>query len=230
MRIVQWNSHHGGKRTDGILDTAGFGRALKALDADVYCLNEVEQYDGYGNDDKVLAWAKALGPGWRGWFANLSGVLDGHGQGNAILARVADVQTPVLAAKPLYGTRVAVALVVAGVTIVSTHLDDQLQTTRLVESAQIFGWPAMAASKLAVCADWNAVPESLEMAPWRTLLKDAWIASPIKSSFNGTGNTKAHRIDAIFSRGLTPMSCSVPNTSLNNVFPSDHHPVIAEFL
>ncbi len=230
MKVCQWNSHHGGKRTDGTLDTAGFGRTLKALACDVYCLNEVEQFDGYGNDDKVAKWAAALGPEWHGWFANLSGVIDGHGQGNAILARLADVEAQLLTVKTLWGSRVAVSLVVKGVTIVSTHLDDQLQTTRLVQMAQIFGWSPLTASKLAVCGDWNAVPTALEMAPWRTLLKDAWVESPIKSSFNGTGDTKSHRIDAIFYRGLTPLSCSVPDTSLNKVFPSDHHPVIAEFL
>lgn len=229
MRIVQWNTHHGGKRTDGTLDTAGFGQAIKKLSPDVVCLNEVEQFDGYGNDDKVRTWAGILGPEWHGWFANLSGVVDGHGQGNAILARTADATAASFIAKPLFDARVAVALTVRGVVIVSTHLDDQKAENRDAEIVQLFAWdPVRLSAQLVIAADWNAAPGDLEMTPLRVFMKDAWLA-PTHTSFNGTGNTKSHRIDAIFSRGLQAVSCDVPDTSVNKIFPSDHHPVVAVF-
>lgn len=230
MKVVQWNTHHGGKRTDGTLDIIGFGHALQKLNPDVVCLNEVEQFDGYGNADQVGIWAEALGLDWHGWFANLSGVVDGHGQGNAILARTADVEATSLTVKTLYDSRVALAIRVKGVTIVSAHLDDREPKNRLVEIVQLFGWNSFAMpSKVIICADWNAVPEAIEMAPLRVFLKDAWVSAATRTSFNGTGNTRGHRIDAIFSRGLPTVSCDVPDTSVNGVFPSDHHPVIAVY-
>lgn len=229
MRIVQWNTHHGGKRTDGTLDIVGFGYALRALKPDVVCLNEVEQFDGYGMADQVGIWAEALGPDWHGWFANLSGVVDGHGQGNAILARTADVVSTSFAVKPLFDARVAIALTVKGVTVVSTHLDDQKAENRLPEIVQLFAWESVRnPAKLVICADWNALPAALEMAPLRVFMKDAWLA-PTHTSFNGTGNTKGQRIDAVFSRGIQAVLCDVPDTSVSGVFPSDHHPVVAVF-
>lgn len=229
MRLVQWNTHHGGKRTDGKLDIIGFGYALRALNPDVVCLNEVEQFDGYGNADQVGIWAEALGPEWHGWFANLSGVVDGAGQGNAILARTAEATATSFVAKPLFDARVAVSLVVRGITIISTHLDDLKADNRLAEIVQLFAWdPLRITARVVLAADFNALPEALEMAPLRVFMKDAWLA-PVHTSFNGTGNTKGHRIDAVFSRGLQAVSCDVPDTSVNSVFPSDHHPVVAVF-
>lgn len=230
MRIVQWNTHHGGKRTDGVLDIVGFGLALKTLNPDVVCLNEVEQFDGYGRADQVGIWADTLGPEWHGWFANLSGIVDGKNQGNAILARTADVDATSFVAKPLFDARVAVSLVVRGVTILSTHLDDLKAEHRIAEIVQLFAWdPLRLPAKVVLAADFNAVPEALEMAPLRVFLKDAWVSAPKRTSFNGTGNTRSHRIDAVFSRGIAPLAVDVPDTSVNTVFPSDHHPVVVEF-
>jgi endonuclease/exonuclease/phosphatase family metal-dependent hydrolase len=237
MRIVQWNTHHGGKRSDGILDTPGLGAALAKFTPDLVCLNEVEQFDGYGNHDAVGIWCTALGPGWTGVFANLSGVLGGHGQGNAILIGPGHVVTAPPRSCPLYGSRVALAVEVDHVMVVATHLDDGTdagsQAMRATEIAQLWAWdPVHTSAQLILAGDWNATPGALELAPLRILLVDAWAACAklgLASSFNGTGNTRGSRIDAVFTRKLTPRHCDVPDTRTPaGVTPSDHFPVVVD--
>lgn len=234
MRVVQWNSHHGGKRSDGTLDTAGFGQALARLQPDVVCLNEVEQFDGYGNHDAAGLMAAALGADWRAYTANQSGIVAGKGISNAILARLPDVGS-VLGVKPLFDARVALALKVRGVTIVAVHLDNEQQASRIVETCQLLAWDAVRdASPLILAGDFNAAPTSVDLAPYRYFYKDAWVVASDTgkaTAFNKSGYTKSSRIDAIFYRGVTLQGCAVPDTrpSADAAFPSDHHPVVATF-
>lgn len=239
MKICTWNSRHGGKRTDDILDTAGFGQHLAAIDADVYCLQEVEQHDGYGNDDKVAKWCAALGPEWGGAFVNLSGILSGKGQGNAILYRTGALSSLAVGSLPMYGSRCAVAVQVAGVTIISTHLDNVKQQNRVVEMVQLFAWAkSLTDGKLVIAGDMNAVSTAPEMMAFPVLLKDAWKEADRvgqADSFKPGGITHgtSSRIDYVFYRGLTIEHVSVPNTSYGGtpviVYPSDHYPVVATF-
>jgi endonuclease/exonuclease/phosphatase family metal-dependent hydrolase len=233
MRIVQWNSHHGGKRTDDILDTAGFGHQLALLQPDIVCINEVEQFDGYGNDDKVAKWAAALGPDFSGYFANLSGVVNGHGQGNAILARTNEV-TSLPLARTLFDSRVALALCVRDVLVVAVHLDDSSQANRFVETVQLLSWDVVQRyTKMLICGDFNAAPNTPDMKPYRVLFNDAWDACTkmgTATSFNNTGATKGARIDAVFAKNVALHSCNVPATEFApGIFASDHHPVVVEF-
>ena len=69
-----------------------------------------------------------------------------------------------------------------------------------------------------------------------TPYQDAWVAAQkagTASSFTGTGFTHGNsRFDYVFfSRvsALTLKSVTVPDTRVNGVYPSDHHPVVAVF-
>lgn len=235
MRLVTWNTHHGGMRTDGRLDTAGIGLHLKAFAAyaslKVICLQEVEQRDGYGNDDKIAKWLEALGPEWSGSFVNASGVVDGSGIGNAILVRDA-AQAPVLRLG-LYDGRSALLVIVDGVPVVCTHLSSDHQASRVVETVQLLKW--LSQNPLIVAGDFNAIPSAVEIAPWAALgFTDAWTAAAKKgtaSSFLPAGATHgSSRIDYVLSKGMTVNAVTVPNLgTVGGVFPSDHHPVIVDF-
>lgn len=236
MRIVQWNSHHGGKRdktTDPkeTLDLTGFGDALAALDPDIVCLNEIEQFDGYGQTDQIETFRQRLG------FVAAVGVhrngkrveAGSSGQANAILARwpIESVQV-----KGLPGNRAAIAGVVRGVTIVATHLDDATIENRAAEVKALLAWSPLQAAPIVVCGDFNAAPGATEIAPLVSAFEDAWLAgraTKIATAFNQTGSTRKSRIDAVFSRGLTLTAVEVPDTRRNGMFPSDHHPIVATF-
>lgn len=238
MRVIQWNTHHGGKGSDGRLDVARFGEALAALQPDVVCLNEVEQHDGYGTDaahphglDLIEIYRQRLGAVEAvGVHANGKLVTAGSsGISNAILSRwpIAGVQI-----KGLPGNRAAIAGVVNGVTIVATHLDNATAQTRALQVGTLTAWPILSRALLVLCGDWNAAPGAPELQPLVSTFEDAWFvasASKVATAFNGTGATKSRRIDAIFSRGLTITRATVPDTRIAGVFPSDHHPLVVEF-
>jgi endonuclease/exonuclease/phosphatase family metal-dependent hydrolase len=228
MRIVQWNTHHGGLGSDGKLSPERIGKFLSTLKADVICLNEVEQNDSYGNRDCVQIYCDALGAGWKGVFANLKGELYGKGQGNAILSALA-MTTPTI--KPLVNNRVAIQTMIGNIPIISTHLDSESENVRNIQNYQLNFW-LHDLSRLIICADFNSLPDSVTLAPNRYWYKDAWTESVklgTATSFNGTGNTKSHRIDMIFAKGLAVRSCDVPSSTTDGIVPSDHNPVVAVY-
>ncbi len=228
MKIVQWNTHHGGIGSDGKLSPERIGKFLATLKADVICLNEVEQFDTYGNRDCLGIYCAALGNGWTSQFTNLKGEINGKGQGNAILSALT-MTLPIT--KVLNYNRAAILTTIAGIPIVSTHLDSESENYRNVQNYQLNFW-LHEFPKLIICADWNSLPESVTLAPNRVWYQDAWTyATKIgkATSFNGTGNTKSHRIDIIYSKGLSVKSCDVPNPLTDGIVPSDHYPVVAVY-
>lgn len=241
MKLVQYNTHHGGKRSDplGTLDTQGFGDMLVKLAADVYCLNEVEQLDGYGNHDCVAIWVQKLRDAfpsytWWGAFVNVSGVLNGSGQGNAIISRYPGSPALRLGMK---GSRSAVASVLSTeikpVLVVATHLEDEVATIRNVQMFQLLLWNTLSLAPTAIIAgDWNCKDGSVEQAPLQALYTDAWkqsVKDKTNSSYNGTGNTKSSRIDAVFVKNIGVQSAEVPDTRVNGVLVSDHSPLVVTF-
>jgi len=226
MKLVTWNTRHGGKRTDDKLDTAGLGKHLASFNADIICLQEVEQDDGYGNDDKVSKWLTALGDGWRGVFVNLSGIVGGSGQGNAILFK--EDSSYSVYKLGLYDLRVALAVQFGNTFFVTTHLDNEAQKSRMVEMVQLLSWSVVHdAPKIVICGDFNAGPTTPEMLPLGVLYNDASSYARAKTGLAYT-HGKSSRIDYVFSKGMTPtLSYDVPDLkNVNGIYPSDHHPVI----
>lgn len=236
MRLVTWNTHHGGMRTDGKLDTAGLGLVLKQLAVDgvkVFCFQEVEQMDGYGRDNKVAKWLSVLGPDWVGVSVNASGVVDGTGISNAILVRL-PVLSPVVRL-PMFDGRSALAVSVDGVTVICTHLSSDKQASRVVETVQLHKW--ISQTPVIVAGDFNAAASAVELAPWAALgFSDAWVEASkagTAKSFKPHGATHgaSARIDYVWSKGMKIAACEVPNVGTPaGVFPSDHDPVIVDFL
>lgn len=241
MKLVQYNSHHGGKRDDanGTLDAAGFGDMLVKLNGDIYCLNEVEQFDGYGNHDCVEIWRSKLATAhpehvWTSLFVNISGVVAGKGQGNAIITRYP--ASPVFALGMKNGRSALAAQLTTElktVCVVATHLDDGSAAVRSVQLFQLLSWGVVtAAPAIILSADWNSKDGAVEQAPLQAFYTDAWkqaVKDKTNTSFNTTGNTKSSRIDAVFVKNIGIKSADVPDTHVNGVLPSDHSPVVVEF-
>ena len=81
--------------------------------------------------------------------------------------------------------------------------------------------------------DFNTPPESRTHAVLTSTLADAWVASPKRSgpdaTFHGFTGRADRRIDWILFRGLTATSVKTVTTHRNDLYPSDHFPVVAEF-
>jgi len=233
MRVIQWNTHHGGIGSDGILDVRRFATALAALEPDVVCLNEVEQWvGGHGHSDQVGTYLAALGPEWVSHLVSIGGAiytpLAGVGQCNVILSRhpLSDV-----GGKALDKGRSVAWASVQGKRIYNGHVDNVSAGVRNVQLCQqLVLHKTLPPTILA--GDFNAQAGSTELAPFFRWYKDAWTEgrkAGVATAFNTTGNTRNSRIDFVFYRGLTLTAVAVPDTRINGVWPSDHHPVVAEF-
>lgn len=235
MKVVQWNLHHGGKRTDGVLDVAGITQHLIDFVPDLVSLNELEQNDGYGNTDQLETHRAALqaaqGVSWYGVFCTMLGGSKNQGIGVGLLAKNPFVGVRQLG---LYGGRPLLCAQNVGKMLYTTHPDPISQLKRNVEIATslVHQIPPFVGPTLYM-GDFNAQPGSVEIAPIGQYYRDAWVEAKklgrATSPF-GDGNTHgSHRIDYIWYFGMAIESCEVPNLSVNGVFPSDHHPVIATF-
>lgn len=233
MRVVHWNTHHGGKRTDGVLDVKGLTAWLVKFAPDVVSLNELEQFDGYGNIDQLETHRAALEIAqrtpWYAAFVQMTGGSTNKGIGNGLLSK-----QPLMSVnrKGLFGGRSVLSCVQPFGVVYTTHSDPNSAQKRNIELTQILLWQTPL--PVIVCGDFNATPTSVEVAPWPTLFKDAWVEAKklgTATAFTGDGITHgSHRIDYVWYRGLTISSVDVPDTrNAAGVFPSDHHPVIATF-
>jgi endonuclease/exonuclease/phosphatase family metal-dependent hydrolase len=233
MVIVTWNSHHGGVGSDGKLDVVRFARAMVALKADVYCLNEVEIFHGYGDSDQVAIYREVLsevGEAWTSHVVGIDGRVNVKGQqANVILSKL-PIMNP--GQKALQGARSVAYARIGGVSVYATHLDNDSSLERNVQATQQLCWHRDQPDPRIICGDFNCQPSATELAPWHVWYTDAWANGKkigFARAFNTTGNTRNSRIDYVFFRGLKLIKVEVPDTRVSGVFPSDHHPVVATF-
>ena len=243
LRVLQWNTHHGGYGTDGVWDVDRLMRWVAKMDPDIVSLNEVEYMDGYSHDQSDLALylsklRSLTGRTWYGKFVVGSGASTGIG--NAILSQIPFDATSkdylshgraILNAAITYNGRT--------INFFSTHLDANSTTYRLEEIGELKTWASGMAQQRIVCGDFNAWPGSSENASMTSSDYDAWAVAKaagtaISASDNPNGNTRNSRIDYVYySHGagdLVLKSVQVVDTrDSNGVMPSDHRPVLAIF-
>jgi endonuclease/exonuclease/phosphatase family metal-dependent hydrolase len=233
VRCVHWNTHHGGVGSDNRLDPVRLGRMLATFNADVISLNEVEQLkSGYGNLDQVGAYLDCLGAGWTAHLVNINGRAMARiesGQCNVLLARHPMTMVDHLGC---VNARSVAYAIVQGRSVYSTHVDNESAGLRCTQLTQQLCWHKLQADPRIIMGDFNAQSGSPELAPFYHWYKDAWAegrAAGVAKAFNTTGATRTTRIDYVFYRGLKLMNVEVPDTRVDGVFPSDHHPVVVDF-
>lgn len=239
LRVVQYNSHHGGIDTSGKLNVAKFAATLPLFNADVICLNEVEQNNGYGNSDQIAAYLRALGAEWSATYASVAGKLTpSSGQSNVILTKL---PVALRDAHGLYNSRSAVLVrthanptagISKSVTFVATHVDNDNVNERATQITQVALWASTFGGPTIICGDFNCKPEAVELAYFQHTYNDAYKSATRSFAFNTTGNTRGSRIDFIWApkQGVTVERCEVPDMSHDGIFPSDHHPVVADLV
>jgi endonuclease/exonuclease/phosphatase family metal-dependent hydrolase len=243
LRVLHWNTHHGGVGTDGVWDPVRLVKWIAKTNPDVVSLNEMEKYTGWcKNTDEPATIASLMktytGQTWYWKFQTLSGSTNGIG--NMVLSKF-----PLAAREPrlLSGGRSAldIAFTFNGRTVnfTSTHLHPDSSSYRLMEIGELTSWERGLAEQRIIAGDFNASYTSTENATMTKTYYDSWAEAQadntdIAYAGNTAGNTRNGRIDFIyFSRTATNLalkSCQVYDTrDANGVMPSDHRPIMSVF-
>jgi endonuclease/exonuclease/phosphatase family metal-dependent hydrolase len=135
------------------------------------------------------------------------------------------------------------------------HLDNATQANRVKETAELLAWQTTLAENRIVVGDYNAWPNTTEIANMNTAYVDAWVAAKaagtaVSWSANPDGITHgSHRIDYIFQSkgasnlkllgaqvfdtsdhtGKTAVAGETAYANSTGIDPSDHRPVMGVF-
>jgi endonuclease/exonuclease/phosphatase family metal-dependent hydrolase len=243
LRVLHWNTHHGGVGSDGVWDPERLMKWVVKFNPDIVSLNEVERKTSWSkNTDEpatLLALMKQLtGKTWYYAFETLSG--SANGIGCMILSRF-----PLDATEPklLTGGRSAidVAINVNGriINFTSTHLHPDSSSYRQTEIGELQAWERGLAEQRIIAGDFNATYTSTENSLMKTAYYDSWAVAQadgtaVAYAGNTAGNTRNGRIDFIYyshaASNLTLKSSQVFDTrDSNGVTPSDHKPLMSIF-
>jgi len=244
LRVLQWNTHHGGFGTDGRYDPNRLASWIVKMNPDVVMLNEIEKYTGWGNQNQPEVYKNLLqsktGRTWYYIFAQEYGNWSSNGKGNLILSRVPFKHTERY--ELMYnGDRSAAQGVISwngrDITLVVTHLDPDSQSLRLRQATEVTSWLGSEPENKILTGDMNAWPDQSSIGQLNKYFHDSWSVAASKGTayaFSGNnGETKKGRIDYIFysrrSSGLSVKSSQVYDTRSGGVMPSDHRPVLTTF-
>jgi len=247
IRVLHWNTHHGGVGTDGVLDPFRLIKKAASFKPDVVSMNEVEMYTSWGNRDDAALFASLMKQytGRTYYYKFATAVAPpatgpSTGNGNLVLSRF-----PIVAASVHYlsykRSAVDVMINVNGryINVTSTHLDAASTSYRLKEISELTSWESGLAEQRVICGDFNAWPSTTEILTMRQKYYDEWAeaeadGTAIAYAGNTSGATRGSRIDFIWrSPGATYLvlkSMQVYDVrDANGVMPSDHRPILAVF-
>jgi endonuclease/exonuclease/phosphatase family metal-dependent hydrolase len=242
LRVLQWNSQHGGYGSDGVLDPARFIKKAASFKPDLFSINEVERFDSYANYDAPVKLAALMkqytGQTWYWKYTSFTGSPDG--MGNMILSRFPFDSTEV---RLLSNGRAALDVVVhvngRTINFTSTHLSWQSTSYRLGQIGDLLSWETGLAEQRIIAGDFNAQPGTAEIAKMTGTYIDSWAkaqsdGTAIAYADNPTGRTRNSRIDYIYySKGATALKLISSQVfdirDGNGVMPSDHRPVLSIF-
>jgi endonuclease/exonuclease/phosphatase family metal-dependent hydrolase len=244
LRVLQWNTHHGGYGTDGVYNPNRLATWAASFKPDVVMFNEIEKNDSWGNADDPEVYKALLeqktGKTWYYVFAQEFGQWDSAGKGNLILSSIPFNWTTRYEV-PNNDDRsvVAASITVNGrsITLIGTHLDPYDATLRLTQATEVVNWAAPEPENRILTGDMNAWPDQTSIAEYNTKYNDSWVVAGTEGTavaFSGnTGQTKNGRIDYIYyskSANLSVVSSQVYDTrDANGIMPSDHRPVLTVF-
>jgi endonuclease/exonuclease/phosphatase family metal-dependent hydrolase len=246
LRLLQWNTHHGGFGTDNVYSPDRIATWAASMRPDVITFNEIEKNDFWGHQDQPEVYKSLLqqktGRTWYYVFAQEFGQWSAPGKGNLILStypiQVSDRYELVHNAD----RSIAMASITVNgraITLISSHLDPYDPALRLAQATEVTTWSAAQPENRIVTGDMNAWPDQTSIAQFNKTYYDSWAiaaANGTATAFPGnTGQTRSGRIDYIFysksSSNLSVKSSQVFDTrDSKGVTPSDHRPVLTTFI
>jgi endonuclease/exonuclease/phosphatase family metal-dependent hydrolase len=245
LRVLQWNTHHGGYGTDGVYDTDRVANWIVAMKPDVVMLNEIEKYTSWGNEDQPAVYKALLqqktGKTWYSTFSQEFGQWSSNGKGSLILSTYPISYKTNYELVNNYDRSIGLATITVNnrpITLMITHLDPYDASLRLIQAQEVTSWAAPQPENRIITGDMNAWPDQTSIAHFNSLYYDSWAVAASNgtaSAFSGNyGETKNGRIDYIFysksSSNLVVKSSQVYDTrDSNGYMPSDHRPVLTTF-
>jgi len=245
LRVLQWNTHHGGYGTDNVYSPDRLATWVVKFNPDVVMFNEIERNTSWGKQDQPEVYKALLqqktGKTWYYVFAQEYGQWTSAGKGNLILSTVPFDTTERYELVSNGDRSIASGSITWNgrhITLVLTHLDPDSQPLRLTQAQEVTTWAAARAEDRILTGDMNAWPDQSSIAQFNTVYTDSWTVAAGNGTavaFSGnSGQTKNGRIDYIFySKGaanLSVASSQVFDTrDANGVMPSDHRPVLTTF-
>jgi endonuclease/exonuclease/phosphatase family metal-dependent hydrolase/regulation of enolase protein 1 (concanavalin A-like superfamily) len=231
LKVLQWNTHHGGIGTDGVYNPDRIASWIASINPDVVSLNEVD--DDYQVSAIVTALQSRTGATWN---------LSFSGRGNLALSRKSLASTSLCTYDPVY-PRVSAQLSVTvngrPIRLWSTHLAVDSATERISEIALLQGCALNWSEARIIAGDYNMQYGSGEYSVAATGYTDAWMAaSSLGATLNYSGNcdgcTRNSRIDYVFSSGgasfLAVKSAQIIDTrDAYGYMPSDHKPLLVTY-
>jgi endonuclease/exonuclease/phosphatase family metal-dependent hydrolase len=242
LRVLHWNTHHGGVGTDGKYDPNRLITWIARFNPDVISLNEIEYYTGYGYEDQPALYATLLkqktGRTWYYKFVTANGQT--HGNGNLLLSRYPlDAKSRYELSYDRAAAQVTMHVNGRAINVISTHLDADSSSRRLTEIGELKAWASGLAEQRIIAGDFNAWPGTSEYAKMIASYYDSWaeaVKRGISVAYDGNtaGNTRNSRIDYIFySHGASALVLTkvqvFDTRSSTGVMPSDHRPLMATF-
>jgi len=242
LRVLHWNTHHGGVGTDGKWDPVRLVKWIAKFNPDVVSLNEMERNTGWshGTDEPVTIAAlmkQYTGRTWYWKFGTLSGASNGIG--NMILSRF---PLEAVEHRLLSGDRSALNVAVhfngRTINLTSTHLDPDSSWNRRTAIGELTSWERGLAEQRIIAGDFNATYTSTENGMMKETYYDSWAIAQshntdIAYAGNTAGNTRNGRIDFIYyshHASVSLKSSQVYDTrDSNGVRPSDHKPLMSVF-
>jgi len=243
LRVLHWNTHHGGVGSDGVWDPDRLMTWVAKFNPDIVSLNEVEKKTSWSKNTDEPATLLALmekktGKTWYYKFETLSG--GANGIGNMILSRFPlDASEPRLLSGGRSALNVAVDVNGRIINFTSTHLHPDSASYRKTEVGEITSWQNGLAEQRIIAGDFNALPTWSEIAGMKLTYYDSWVeaqadGTDITYAGNPNGYTRNSRIDFIYyshgAKNLVLKSSQVFDTrDSKGVTPSDHRPVMSVF-
>ncbi len=248
LRVLHYNIGKNGWGTDGRYDPNRIVSVVAKVNPDIISFNEVERWNSYSQGADGVALYKSLleqktGARWYVWHAQAYGVWNDKGLINVIYSKIPFSATY----RHIYSAGKLKS--VGGVTInfngrninfMTTHFDPYTASYRLTQARDLVTYMKGFAENRIVAGDFNDQPGNPPITTMTAAYYDAW-AEAKKAGIaysppdNPNGYTRNSRIDYIFysrgERNLTLKKVQVVETrSSSGVMPSDHRPVVAEFL
>src|SRR3954470_17310639 len=171
LRVLQWNTHHGGVGTDNVYDTNRLASWIVAMTPDVVMLNEIEKNTSWGSEDQPEVYKNLLqqktGRTWYYTFAQEFGQWNANGKGNLILSRFPISYSASYELVHNVDRSIGLAVIAVNgrpITLVSTHLDPFDATLRLAQAQEVTGWAAPQPENRIIAGDMNAWPDQSSIA------------------------------------------------------------------
>jgi endonuclease/exonuclease/phosphatase family metal-dependent hydrolase len=231
LRVLTWNSRHGGRRTDGVSDPAGFAKWVIKFDPDVAALNEI---DTAAQAATIVKHVRAGTPGVSWSYV--------YSRGNMVMTRLTRVDDSSCLLTPSLDRRAAHMSILVNnrpVNIWNSHLDVNSGKTRLAETRALQACGRNWSEARIAVGDFNMQAGSAEHKSMLEGHVDAWPAAKALGrtsnySANCDGCTRNSRIDYVFTSKkasvLTLRSAQIFDTrNKKGVMPSDHKPLLVVY-